>query len=364
MGGGDRLRKAGRKLAVACAAVAIFVLLAELGARLAESGPMSLYDSSPYAEDPTGVLPHVHRPDFRGRWDSTWYETNSRGWRGPEAPQAKPEGEFRIVALGDSCTFGKGVLEAETWPRVLEAELSRDLPEGRSVRVVNLGVNGYATRDYVRVFETVGAALQPDLVILGYNINDFPNPVRSADNQVFHAAGDRGTLRARLRRWMGPTLRDELNRLAIYRFARATYYDMSRQRDYAQMEAIAQDKSSTEVEGLDQGFERETAVMRRLVDGAAALDARVVIFLFPYESMVYLEDSNRGPEERVLELTAELNVPYVDVASAFRREAHATQPPRQLFVRGDRYHPNPAGYRLTAETLAGSLRELAWVPGN
>jgi lysophospholipase L1-like esterase len=54
----------------------------------------------------------------------------------------------------------------------------------------------------------------------------------------------------------------------------------------------------------------------------------------------------------------------VDVASAFRREAHATQPPRQLFVRGDRYHPNPAGYRLTAETLAGSLRELAWVPGN
>ena len=361
---GDVVRKLGRKLAIAVSSVAVFLVLAELGARLAESGPMSLYDSSPYAKDPDGVLPHVHKPDFRGRWDSTWYETNGRGWRGPELPATKPAGEFRILALGDSCTFGKGVLEQETWPRALEAELSRDLPAGRSVRVVNLGVNGYATRDYVHVFETDGRDLQPDLVVVGYNINDFPNPVRSADNKVFHAAGGEDNLRAKLRRWMGPKLRDELNRLAIYRFARATYYDMSRERDYAQMEAIAKSKSSADVEGLDQGFEREEALIRRLVDGAAQVEARVVFFLFPYESMVYLADSDRGPEERVREMTADLGVPYVDVASAFREEAHATQPPRRLFVRGDRYHPNAAGYRLTAATLAGALRGLRWVPGN
>lgn len=364
MSGGQTLRKVARKLAIAVGAMVVFVVLAELGARLAESGPMSLYDSSPYARDPDGVLPHVHQPDFRGRWDSTWYETNSRGWRGPEVPEPKPEGEFRILALGDSCTFGKGVLEPETWPRVLEELLSADLPEGRTVRVVNLGVNGYATRDYVHVFETVGRHLEPDLVVVGYNINDFPNPVRSADNQVFHAAGNKDTLRANLRRWMGPELRDELNRLAIYRFARATYYDMSRERDYAQMEAIARNKSSGEVEGLDQGFEREASMMQRLIDRAAESDARVVLFLFPYESMVYLEDSNRGPEERVQELTTQLKVPYVDVASAFRTAAHESDPPRRLFVRGDRYHPNPAGYRLTAETLAAALVGLGWVPAN
>lgn len=362
---GGVVRKVLRKLGIAVAALVVFLLLAELGARLAEPGPISLYDTNPYARDAAGVLPHVHKPDFSGRWDSTWYETNSRGWRGPEVPMPKPEGEFRILALGDSCTFGKGVLESETWPRALEAELNRSLPEGRSVRVVNLGVNGYATRDYVHVFETVGRGLDPDLVVVGYNINDFPNPVRSADNKVFHAQGPGvDTLRAKMRRWMGPKLRDELNRLAIYRFARATYYDMSRERDYAQMEEIAKDKSSEDVEGLDLGFEREAGLMGNLVKGAAEIDARVAIFLFPYESMVYLEDSNRGPEERVVELTARLNVPYIDVASAFRRVAHETTPSRRLFVRGDRYHPNAAGYRVTAETLAASLLELGWVPGN
>lgn len=358
------LRKVLRKLAIALAAVVAFAVVAELGARLAESGPMSLYDTNPYLADQAGVLPHVHKPDFRGRWDSTWYDTNARGWRGPEAPEAKPAGEYRILALGDSCTFGKGVLEDETWPRELEAELSRDLPAGRSVRVINLGVNGYATRDYVYVFETVGRALQPDLVVVGYNINDFPNPVRSADNQVFHGAGPQVTLRSRLRTWLGPRLRDELNRLAIYRFARATYYDMSRERDYALMESIARDKSSNEIDGLDQGFEREAAMMQRLVSGAAELDARVVLFLFPYESMVYLAHSNRGPEERVAALGRQLQVPYVDVASAFRSEAHASQPPRKLFVRGDRYHPNPMGYDLTAQALATALRELGWVPAS
>lgn len=357
-----RVRKLLRKLVIALAAIVGFAILSELAARMAESGPMSLYDTSPYARDEAGVLPHVHKPSFRGRWDSTWYDTNARGWRGPEVPEAKPAGEYRILALGDSCTFGKGVLESETWPRVLEAELSHDLPPGRSVRVINLGVNGYATRDYVHVFQTVGSTLQPDLVVVGYNINDFPNPVRAADNQVFHGAGPQVTLRSRLRAWMPTNLRDELNRFAIYRFARATYYDMSRERDYAMMEAIARDKSSNEIEGLDEGFDREAAMMQLLVSGAAAQDARVALFLFPYESMVYLETSNRGPEERVAALAAQLSVPYVDVASAFRRAAHASDPPRTLFVRGDRYHPNPEGYALTARALAEALRGLGWVP--
>jgi lysophospholipase L1-like esterase len=359
---GGLVRKLLRKFVIALVAVAGFALLSELVARLAEPGPMSLVDTNPYLPDAAGVLPHVHKPDFRGRWDSTWYDTNSRGWRGGEVPQAKPAGEFRILALGDSCTFGKGVLGRQTWPRVLEAELSAGLPPGRSVRVINLGVNGYATRDYVHVFESVGRELDPDLIVVGYNINDFPNPVRSADNVVFHGEGTKETVRSRLRRWLGPQLRDDLNRLAIYRFARATYYDLSRERDYAMMEAIANEKSSDQVEGLDLGFEHEADLMRRLVAGAAELDARVALFLFPYESMVYLQDSNRGPEERVAALCERLSVPYVDVASAFRREAHATQPPRKLFVRGDRYHPNSAGYALTGAALAESLRKLGWVP--
>ena len=46
----------------------------------------------------------------------------------------------------------------------------------------------------------------------------------------------------------------------------------------------------------------------------------------------------------------------------FRARARTQTPPRQLFLRGDRYHPNPEGYGLIAEKVLGSIRTLGWLP--
>jgi lysophospholipase L1-like esterase len=351
-----KLRLILRRLALTVSTVLAFTASAELIARLAESGPMSFYDTNPYLPDP--VLGHVHKPDFRGRWDSTWYETNRRGWRGPDVEPTRTQAELRVVTLGDSCTFGKGVADVNTWPRRLETILKEELPGDRKPVVFNLGVNGYSSKQYLQVLESQGLALDPHVVVIGYNINDFPNPIQAADNAVFHDAGQTNPLRAGLRRWLGQDLRDDLNRSALYRFARATYYDWSRERDYAQMEAIARSKSSREVEGLDAGFEQEALLVGQLVERAQSVGAKVVIFLFPYESMVYLEESDRGPEERVRGLAERLGIGYIDVPGAFRSRARETDPPTKLFIRGDRYHPNERGYGVTARTVYEGLRDL------
>ena len=354
-----RLRPFLRRLALSLAALAGFLAVAELAARWAEPGPMSLNDVSPYVPD--ARLTHVHKPGFRGRWDSTWYEINSQGWRGPEIEPTFAEDELRVVALGDSCTFGKGVVEADTWPRKLEALLDAYLLPGRHALVFNLGLNGYSSGHYLRVLQDQAEVLRPHVVVIGYNINDFPNPVREADSAVFHAPQQKDSWRARLRRWLPTGLRDELNRFALYRFLRATYYDFNRERDYAQMEAIARNRSRQQDEGMDKAFAQEAARFHQLVEVAESVGARVAFFLFPYESMVYLDAFERGPEERVRSLAQEVDVAFVDVPEAFRARARAGQPHTQLFIRGDRYHPNAAGYETVAGAVFERLRELGWL---
>jgi lysophospholipase L1-like esterase len=105
-------------------------------------------------------------------------ETNARGLRGPAVADVKPAGTLRIAAVGDSLTFGLAVPEALTWPRRVEAELRAARPE-LPIEVLNFGVCGYSITDEVVAFEAKGLPLDPDVVILGYCLND---PERAPTN--------------------------------------------------------------------------------------------------------------------------------------------------------------------------------------
>jgi hypothetical protein len=81
--------------------------------------------------------------------------TNSRGLRGPEFADTAPG--FRIVAYGDSVTFGWGVTEAESWPRRLSELLG--------VEVVNAGVPAMKPRPLGRWIQQTVGAWDADLVV-------------------------------------------------------------------------------------------------------------------------------------------------------------------------------------------------------
>lgn len=74
-----------------------------------------------------------------------------------------------VLCLGDSFTFGEGVREGDTYPAQLEKLLNKDA--GR-ITVFNGGVQGYGTRQALFFFERYGRALKPDVVILGFVLND------------------------------------------------------------------------------------------------------------------------------------------------------------------------------------------------
>lgn len=345
-----RWSKLPKKLALAAGSTLALAVGAELVARALEPGPFSFWDERPY--EPDDELPHVHRPGFEGRWDGTWYGINSLGMRGPEITRRPATGEVRILAVGDSCTFGKGVEDADTWPRQLERLVGDRLPPGRHAVVANLGVNGYSGWDYRKVVEDVGLGLQPDLVIVGYNLNDFPNVIRKVDRSLYGET-------SKLRRSISKEWRDRLGRLALFRAVRSMYYALGRERAYRQAEQLAAEVGEADV--ASDLWAEQRVYLGGLVRAARQRGAEVAIFLFPYESQVYVERYDRSPIERLQGICADLDVVFFDLAEALREYAHEEDPPRRLFLRGDRYHPNAEGYGVVARSVLDVIEQQGWL---
>ncbi len=101
-------------------------------------------------------------------------DTNSRGFRDLEFAVAKAPGELRILALGDSLTYGQGLRLDLTWPQVLEARLRAE--RGKPVEVINGGFAsgpGVNTPDgYDRWVAEHGLGFAPDIVVVGICLND------------------------------------------------------------------------------------------------------------------------------------------------------------------------------------------------
>ena len=347
-------RKLGRKAGISLASLCAALVAAELLARVAEPGPFSFFDRSPYVKDP--VFAHVHKPGFRGRWDGTWYDINSRGMRGPEFdPKFTPD-EYRVLAVGDSCTFGKGVLERDTWPRQLERRLAAELGPDVRPLVANLGTNGYSGKHYALAIEKYGPRIRPKLIVVGYNINDFPNVVNKVDALVFRG---KQSLRSKL-----PTaMLDRMGRTALYRLLREQYYAMNREKHLRQSEELAAEIRSDVTTAGNDRLEKERERIALIAAGAKACGAEVLVFLFPFEGQVYMQDFDRTAVQWLAKTCAEQGVTFVDMVEPFRNEARKEVPMLTLFLRGDRYHPRPEGYAIVAENVLRAVRGKGWLPG-
>lgn len=87
----------------------------------------------------------------------------------------KPIDVLRIVALGDSFTFGWGVDTHKNWTEQLEDLLNKKIPCANytKVEVINLGVSGYDLEYEKMRYYRKGSKYSPDLVIWMLLGNDF-----------------------------------------------------------------------------------------------------------------------------------------------------------------------------------------------
>jgi lysophospholipase L1-like esterase len=125
--------------------------------------------------DPSGQLPFRFRPGSQVQFRESLFSINSHGLRDREFPLEK-QGQYRIVALGESTTMGVTLQENDRpWSVALEERI-RQSPDGpRPVQVINAGVSGYTLADGLILLRGTVLPLKPDLLIsyFGYNGFDF-----------------------------------------------------------------------------------------------------------------------------------------------------------------------------------------------
>ena len=263
--------------------------------------------------------------------------TNSRGWRDAEHPLAKPPGVRRIVALGDSFTFGVDADYGERYTEVLERDVER-------CEVVNLGVNAFGTAQELRALEVYGLAYDPDVVVLVVFLGNDLDDIRTLR---------RGS-------WPSPYYRLEDGELELV--PPVLTWDV-RVRTASYVGEYLMRALGPELRSSIRAPEWETADTVPLF---AALVARMAAVSEQHDARflaVLTYNSSRaatGPTEREARARAALEqagVAVVDALPAFtaRREAG-----EELFAGGDG-HWNAAGHALVADLIRRALAKRGWL---
>lgn len=133
--------------------VVVFLLVAEVAVRLLGLG----------RPQPTGYAPvNTNRRAMRPQ--------NAHGYRDRERAIPKPRAVRRVVSLGDSFAWGASVEFEDAYPQRLERGLTRR--RGEPWEVVSLALPGMNTVDQAAQLADEGLAYGPDVVLLGFVLND------------------------------------------------------------------------------------------------------------------------------------------------------------------------------------------------
>jgi len=356
-----------RRILFASIPFLVLLGLAEILVRVthvAETCPNRFNASTLWTCDP--ILQFKLNPDL----DVLGGRLSSAGFRTHEFERKRPA-VYRILALGDSCTFGQ-ILRGDRYgymhnpyPLVLEKLLADRVGPGR-FEVLNAGVPGYNSYQGLMLLRGKLRGLDPDLITVRYGWNDVflsdappgQSPYREPDSRLAIA------------------LEDLALRTALYPFVRRLGFELRARREQSP-------------EALQEAFARKTQWfptvplpdyehnLRRIVEIGRARGAQVWLLTAPYNPtpsetarnfVVYNNkigfDELMAEHDRYNEATRaigrELGVPVIDMDAIYR-----DNPDVALFVESDVPHPSQWGHHLEADVLYRALvaRGIAVPPG-
>jgi lysophospholipase L1-like esterase len=280
---------------------------------------------------PVAAMSHQHVPSSRARLMGVEVETNSAGFRDREYPLEKPPGAYRILVLGDSLTLGWGVEAESRYSEILERRLEAEAKRRgtfAAVEVINTGIGNYNTSQEVAFFRSSGRAWRPDLVLLGWFINDSePTPTKRTP-AIFKRSQLAMLLWGRLdvlsRRYGGGNL-------------------------YGSYYAGLYDEAAEGWRAAQAAFAELAALARE--DGFP-----VCVFLLPELHAIGPRYGFSEIHARVEAAMREAGIPVVvDLAPRF-----ASERPEALWVSMDDAHPNAAAHAILADAMHETVAALVF----
>jgi len=338
------------KLLVAVGSIVLFLLLSELV--LAWLQP-DLYQRNQFFPSNRDIdFPEVYQRDSRLFWkfrpgitttsklfSNLSYHINSLGMRGPEIE--KPKRGYRIIALGNSCTFGWGVSYDQTWTHQLQIILNDRLP-GRDIEVINAGVPGYSSEQGKRYLSDKLLGLKPDMVLIMFGFND-------------HYPAGRGITDSeqKLSNSVLIGAQNLLARLRLYRLVRKLFLSATHDETPYRLDNVSGVKRVPRAEFFEN--------LREMVDTARAHHVQPVLLLAPVASLDIYFGGATSNFHRLHEIYQQETIraaqyekaPLVNLQEAF--DEHT-----DLFddAEGDPIHFNAKGQLVAAEAVADVVTPL------
>ena len=122
-----------------------------------------------------GNFPNIHEH---------FHIINDQGFHDEDSfvAEALPADALKVLALGDSFTFGMNADVGKGWIDQLEYLLQDE----RKAVVWNTGMPGSGTEQSLRLLENYGPIMQPDVILLGFYLgNDFDDNLYPLDKWVY-----------------------------------------------------------------------------------------------------------------------------------------------------------------------------------
>lgn len=348
------------------------LFVAELAVRLVRPQPVMLVSEGLYTPDP----PRRYRlqPGFRGTVTNrvefnTRFAINREGLRGPEIGPKAP-GTLRVLALGDSFTFGVGAQEEETYPARLQQILGA---RGVRAEVLNAGAPGFGVPDEVAWFQRWGRSLQPDVVVLAVFVaNDFQDAAPGGPKGVAvdGALMVQGEKKGSLSRWLyyHSHLYVLLKTSAlggIVRHLLGAPEPLETRELRTELDLYQKDRLPAPLQQGAEATEQAVAELVRSADGV-----RVLVVIIP--SLIQVDPVRWRSSLARFGLDPsqyDRSHPNTLFRGIFERHGipilDLTQPFAEAIRRGERiYYPidqhlRPVGYRLMAMEIARALTEQA-----
>jgi lysophospholipase L1-like esterase len=283
--------------------------------------------------------------------DPAYEHINSRGLRDREYPPLKPANTFRILALGDSFTYGAGVSSKETYVKQLEAMLN-ETPNDRGLRyeVLNAGVPGYNTHQELIHLREVGLQYNPDMILIGFTQSD-------AELGFFGMKGVEG------RSWLIQVKEWMKNHIALYSFIKLR---LKRLAEHFKAANLGTTVGGTAVSPLRLAVDGKTSpgwelCQQSLRDfGTLASERGIPIVLLIYPVLVNLDDTYPFKEVHTLiaKTATDYGMSVVDLLPDFIGQAPST-----LWVSPRDGHPNASANAIAARGIYKALLAHKLFPG-
>lgn len=263
------------------------------------------------------------------------HRINSEGFRDSDFAKNKSPGEFRVITMGDSCTFGDGVADWETFANVLEKNLALAMPD-KKVTIINAGVPGYTSYQVLTYLQEDLLQLKPDVVTVYVGLNDNV----PATNSVPDAN----------RRPKGTFLYSTFRAARTFRFVQALEYLVAKH-----VRPIRQ-----KVESTEEGHHTFRVPFTNYVENLCKIKKlgdehgfKVIIMTLPH---TFKDESERNPFIRKAAL--QCSIPMIDLWHKMK----TLQNQGESLYEPDGGHPNTLGHKRIAQFVQEKIAQMGKSP--